>query len=262
MHPAHSQKRLQRSLATAIGLVFLMGGPTLTQWLKIPLPGTPRTPDGKADLMAPAPRTPDGKPDLSGIWGRPYDGTPVNNIATGVEVLFQPWADALYKARVENGGKGTPSERCLPHGITKAMSVHLPFKIFQTPELIVILHEEFNHYRQIFTDGRSVPENRRPTYFGYSLGKWEGDSLVVDTKGFVDDTWIDFSGHPASSALHLIERYRRRDFGHLEIQCTVDDPKAYVKPWTLTIAFELLPDTELIEHICDNEKDAGHIVGK
>ena len=250
------------ALATTIGLVCLMGSPAYAQWLKIPLPGTPRMPDGTPDLMAPAPRTQGGTPDLSGIWGRPYDGTPVGDLATGVEVLFQPWGAALYKERVENNARGIPSERCLPHGITKAMSVHPPFKIFQTPELIVILHEEFNHYRQVFMNGRSVPQNRRPTYFGYSLGTWEGDSLVVDTKGFVDDTWIDFSGHPASNELHITERYRRRDFGHLEIQFTVDDPKAYVKPWTLTIAFELLPDTELIEHICDNEKDAGHIVGK
>jgi hypothetical protein len=251
-----------RLLATAIALAFLTGGPAAAQWLKVPLAGTPRTSDGKADLGAPAPRTTEGKLDLSGIWGRPYDGTSVNNIGTGIEILFQPRADALFKARTESGGRGTPSERCLPHGVTKAMSVHVPFKIFQKPELIVILHEEFNHYRQVFTDGRRIPANRKPTYFGYSLGKWEGDNLVVDTTGFVDNTWIDFSGHPASSALHITERYRRRDFGHMQIDFTIDDSMMYVKPWTTTIAYELLPDTELIEHICDNEKDAEHLVGK
>lgn len=262
VHPAHSKKRLQRSLATAIGLVFLMGSPTFTQWLKIPLPGTPRTPDGKADLMALAPRTPDGKPDLSGIWARTRGPAISTNIGTGVKVPFQPWGEALHKTRTENNNKGMPSERCLPHGITKAMSVFQPFKIIQTPELILLLYEEFNHHRQIFTDGRGFPASRAPTYFGYSLGRWDADSLVVDTKGFVDEAWLDFGGHPATTALHLIERYRRRDFGHLEIDFTIDDPKAYVKPWTITMAYELLPDTELIEHICDNEKDAPHIVGK
>ena len=249
-------------LAATIGIVFLIGSPAVAQWLKIPLAATPRKADGSPDMTAPAPRTPDGRIDLSGIWGRPYDNTPVNNIAEGLEVVFQPWGQSRYKERQDNNGKGTPSEKCLPHGITKAMSVHPPFKIFQTPPLIVVLHEEFNHYRQIFMDGRRTPANRRPTYFGYSLGKWDGDTLVVETTGFVDDSWIDFNGHPGSDALHIVERYRRRDFGHLDIQFTIDDPKAYARPWAVTIAFELLPDTELIEHICDNEKDAEHLVGK
>jgi len=258
-----------KTALTGMALVFLMAGSVSGQWLKIPLPGTPRTPDGRPDLTAPAPRTQQGHPDLSGIWQRPRgatpgtaSNTPNDGIANGVEVLFQPWAEALYKARAENNGKGTPSERCLPHGITKAVSVPEPFKIVQTQELIVILHEEFNHYRQIFTDGRGVPENRNPTWLGYSRGKWDGDTLVVDTVGFVDETWLDFRGHPATDALHIIERIRRRDFGHLEIQFTIDDPKAYVKPWAVTMMFDLLPDTELIEHICENETDAAHLVGK
>ena len=261
-------------MAIGMALVFLMAGPTFAQWLKIPLPGTPRTPDGKPDLLAAAPRTPEGKPDLSGIWQRPRRGggipgapgtaanAPNNGIAEGVDVLFQPWAAALYEARAENNGKGTPSERCLPHGITKAVSVPEPFKIVQTPGLVVVLHEEFNHYRQIFTDGRGVPENRNPTWLGYSRGNWEGDTLVVDTVGFVDATWLDFRGHPATDALHIVEHFRRRDFGHLEIQFTIDDSKAYAKPWTVAMSFDLLPDTELIEHICENEKDAAHLVGK
>jgi hypothetical protein len=256
------KKRRQASLATAIGLVLLMGGPAFAQWLKVPLAGTPRTPDGKPDLTAPAPRTPKGQPDLSGIWQRPRGPGNTTNLANGVEVQFQPSAEAVYQARRDQNGKGTPSEQCLPHGITKAMTVFQPFKIFQTPELIVMLYEEFNHHRQIFTDGRGFPANRPPTYFGYSLGTWEGDSMVVNTRGFHDDGWLDFAFHPATAALHLIERYRRRDFGHLQIEFTIDDPKAYVKPWTATVAYDLLPDTELIEHICDNEKDAGRIVGK
>jgi hypothetical protein len=254
------------SLASGLALVLVLASPAVAQWLNVPGATTPRTPDGKPDLTAPAPRTPDGKPDLSGIWQRQRGVPPTSGgtdgIAAGVEVLFQPSAEALYKARAENNGKGTPSERCLPHGITKAVSVPEPFKIVPTPGLILILHEEFNHHRQIFTDGRPMPERRAPTSFGYSRGTWEGDTLVVETTGFVNDTWLDFRGHPATDALHLVERYRRRDFGHLEIQFTIDDPKAYQRPWSVTLTFDLLPDTELIEHICENERDAAHIVGK
>ena len=246
--------------------LLLLACPARGQWLTVPQPGTPRNSDGKPDLTAPVPRTPEGRPDLSGIWRRPPGAQPppttMDGIATGVEVLFQPWAEALYKERIENNGKGTPSERCLPHGITKAVSVPEPFKIVQTPGLTVILHEEFNHYRQIFTGGRRVPGNRTPTWLGYSLGRWDGDTFVVETVGFLNDQWLDFRGHPATDALHLVERYRRRDFGHLEIAFTIDDSKAYVKPWTVTMSFDLLPDTELIEHICENEKDAALLVGK
>jgi hypothetical protein len=266
MVPVARAGRARWSLATGLALAWVLTSLVSAQWLNVPQANTPRTPDGKPDLTAPAPRTPDGKPDLSGIWQRtrgvpPTSGGP-DGIGAGVEVLFQPWAAALYKARAENNGKGTPSERCLPHGITKAVSVPEPFKIIPTPGLVVILHEEFNHHRQIFTDGRRMPERRAPTWLGYSRGTWEGDTFVVDTTGFVNDTWLDFRGHPATNALHLVERYRRRDFGHLEIQFTIDDPKAYVKPWNVTMSFDLLPDTELIEHICENERDAAHIVGK
>jgi len=253
-------------LAFGLVLVCVLASPAVAQWLHVPQPATPRTADGTPDLTAPAPRTPDGKPDLSGIWQRPRGVPPgsggTDGIAAGVEVLFQPSAEAVYKARGENNSKGTPSERCLPHGITKAFSVPEPFKIVQTPALVLVLHEEFNHHRQIFTDGRRAPTRRAPTWFGYSRGTWEGDSLVVETTGFVDDTWLDFRGHPATDALKIVERYRRRDFGHLEIQFTIDDPKAYRQPWNVTMGFDLLPDTELIEHICENERDAAHIVGR
>ena len=255
-----------RTAVSALALVCVLASPALAQWLQVPQASTPRTAAGKPDLTAPAPRTPDGKPDLSGIWQRPRGGQPgsggQDGIGAGVEVLFQPRAGAVYKSRGENNSKGTPSERCLPHGITKAVSVPEPFKIVQTPGLMLILYEEFNHHRQIFMDGRRMPDRRPPTWFGYSRGTWEGDTLVVDTTGFIDDTWLDFRGHPATDALHIVERYRRRDFGHLDVQFTIDDPKAYQKPWNVTLAFDLLPDTELIEHICENERDAGHIVGK
>src|SRR5436190_20443704 len=239
--------------AAILAIFFFLAVPAPAQWLTIRLPDTPRTPDGMPDLKAPFSRTSDGKPDLSGIWRRvrgpaPPANTPNDGIAQGIEVLFQPGAAELYKARADNGGKGMPSERCLPHGIVKATSVPEPFKIIETPGLIVILHEEFNHYRQIFMDSRQPPANRTSTSFGYSTGRWEGDTLVVETKGSLNDAWLDFRGHPATDALQVSERYMRRDFGHLDIQYTIDDPKAYVKPWTTTMSFELLPDTELIEH--------------
>jgi hypothetical protein len=251
-----------------LGLVLvlcLLTAALEAQWLELATPGIPRTPDGRPNLAAPAPRTAAGAVDLSGIWRRPRGAQPPpagsDGIATGTVVLFQPWAEALYKERGANGSKGTPSERCLPHGITKAVSVPEPFKIVQTPEQIVILHEEFNHYRQIFMDGGSAPRKRAPTWLGYSRGKWDGDALVVETTRFVNDTWLDFRGHPATDALHLVERYRRLDFGHLQIEFTIDDPKAYRKPWMVTMAFDLLPDTELIEHICENEIDSAVISG-
>jgi hypothetical protein len=137
-----------------------------------------------------------------------------------------------------------------------------PFKIILTPEVLVILYEEFNHYRQVFTDGRGHPQDLNPTWYGYSVGQWDGDTFVADTIGFNDQTWLDEGGYSHSDALHIVERFRRRDFGHLDMQITIDDSKAYTKPWMVSMSFDLLPDTELIEHMCENEKDAAHIVGK
>lgn len=256
---------VSRATWGAFALLCLLVSPAAAQWLHVAQPGIPRTADGKPDLTAAAPRTPDGKPDLSGIWRRVRGSTPstggTDGLAAGLNLLFQPWAEAVYKARGENGSKGMPSERCLPHGITKAFSVPEPFKIVETSGLVLILHEEFNHYRQIFTDGRRVPASRAPTSFGYSIGTWQTDALIVDTTRSVDQAWLDFRGHPATDALHLVERYRRVDFGHLEIQFTIDDPKAYRAPWNVTMTFDLLPETELIEHICENERDAAPIEG-
>jgi hypothetical protein len=264
MDRARAMKRGRGSVAIALAAAFLITGTVSAQWVHVRLPGTPRTPDGKPDLTAPAPRTPEGKPDLSGIWRKnPSSKVGAGNLAgEGLEVPFQPWAEALYKARREVNGRGVPSERCLPHSIPKAYLILEPTKIVQTPGLIAILYEEFNNYRQIFTDGREFPANLDRRWLGYSIGTWEGDTLVVDTRGFVDETWLDFSGHPATDALHFVERYHRRDFGHLDIQFTVDDPKAYLKPWAVNVPFDVLPDTEMLEQICDNEKDTAHIVGK
>ena len=248
--------------------------PVSAQWVNYPTAGTPRTRDGKPNLSAPAPKAPDGKPDLTGIWMR-VEGpnAPRSNpggipgsltwyLPKGAEIPMQPWAEALFEQREANLGGGRPSQRCLPHGIPDAMLYGGPLKIVRTPGLTVFLYETFNHYRQVFTDGRPFPRDPEPAWFGYSVGKWDGETFVVDSVGFNDQTWLDDIGHPHTEAMHSTERFRRRDFGHLDLLLTVDDAKAYTKPWSVTIAFDLLPDTELIEMICENEKDTAHIVVK
>jgi len=246
-----------------IAIILMVSCAAAAQWVNLTLPNIPRTPDGKPNLAAPAPKAPDGKPDLSGIW-RVASGKYLQNIAADLgEPPFQPWAAALYKERVAVLGKGRPSEGCIPHGIPDGMVVrNFPFKIVQTPGVVVILYEEFNHFRQIFTDGRGFPPETSESWFGYSVGKWEGNTLVAETVGFNDKSWLDDPGHPHSEALRVTERFQRRDFGHMDIQITFDDPKAYTKPWTVTIPFDLYADTELMESICENEKDRPNMVGK
>jgi hypothetical protein len=243
--------------------VLMMNGAASAQWFNLKLPDTPRTSDGKPNLTAAAQKTSDGRPDLTGVW-RVVSGRYLQNIAADLgEAPFQPWASALYKERVDALGKGRPSERCIAHGIPDGMIVrNFPFKIVQTKDELVILYEEFNHYRQIFMDGRAFPPQKDESWYGYSIGKWEGDTLVADTVGLNDKAWLDDPGHPRSDAMHITERFHRRDFGHLDVQITFDDPKVYTKPWTVTLPFELYPDTELIESICENERDRDHIVGK
>ena len=252
------------NMIAAIAILFVMAALAPAQWVNLPLPGTPRLPNGKPDLAATVPRTPAGKPDLSGIWTT-ETGKYLENLAgEGVEVPIQPWAAALYKERLDTLGRDKPQVRCLPHGVPDDMLVPgYPFKIVQTPGVTIVLGEEFNQYRQIFTDGRSLPVDPNPAWFGYSVGKWEGETFVVETTGFNDQSWLDNGGHPHTDALHLTERFRRGNFGSLELEVTVDDRKAYTKPWkSATVHFKLLPDTELIENLCENEKDAAHLVGK
>ena len=235
--------------------------PATSQYLKRLDPKTPRLPDGKPNMSAPTPRLPNGRVDLGGLWNA-VDGRFLTNISrrAGIEPPFQPWAAALFKERQDNEGRDRPSGRCLPKTIPDAMLVpNYPWKFVQTPELTVILFENFTQYRQIFTDGRDYPDERAPTWFGYSLGEWDGDVFVVDTLGFNDRSWLDDGGHPRSEAMKVTERFRRLDYGHLEIDFTFDDPKAYTKPWTVTVPFVLLPDTEIIENVCENEKDVAHI---
>ena len=256
-------KRVQKAIPT-MAMLVVVAGTAPAQWVKLPLPETPRMPDGKPNLTAPAPRTPDGKPDLSGIWTT-NTGTYLNNLAgDGVEVPMQPWSAVLYKERHDSFGRDKPQVRCLPHGVPDGMLVPgYPFKIVQTARETIILQEEFNQFRQIFTDGRSLPVDPTPAWFGFSIAKWDGDTFVVESAGFNDGTWLDNGGHPHTDALHLTERFRRVNFGNMELDITIDDPKAYTKPWkSVTVHFILMPDTELIEHLCENEKDAPHLLGK
>jgi hypothetical protein len=240
---------------------------TAAQWLDQRESGIPRTRDGKPNLTAPPPKAPGGKPYLSGIWVAEWPGPADEEVGPkisyylppGVAIPFQPWAEALYRERSQKFGAGRPAERCLPHGIPDAMLVPGPFKFIQTAKLTILLYEEFNHYRQIFTDGRGHPQDPQPTWFGYSVGKWDRDTFVVDTVGFNDKSWMDDYGLPHTEALHTTERFRRRDFGHMDVDITVDDPKAYTKHWSLAAHFTLLADTELLEDVCDNEKDASRL---
>ena len=250
--------------ASCILLGLAIGWPLAAQWLDYPKPVVPRLPDGKPNLAAPVPKTSDGTPDLSGVWETSpgYTGNIARDLKNG-EVAFQPWAETLYKHRVETMSREDPQARCVLSGVPRENVVPYPFKILNTNGEIVILYEALHSYRQIFMDGRPLPKNPNPTWMGYSVGHWEGDTLVVESSGFVDNNWLDNNGHPGTEALHLTERFRRRDFGHIDAAITVDDPKAYKKPWTVNLKFNLNPDTELIEYVCDeNEKDVNHLVGK
>jgi hypothetical protein len=246
-------------------LLSLAAIPLGSQWRKLPTEGFPRTADGKIDLSAPAPRKPDGKPDLSGIW-QPSNIKYLVNLAADLkpdELPIQPWAEALTKERsTETHGAEESDARCLPPGIPKINSTPNPFKIVQEPKLVVILYESMGIYRQFFLDGREPRKDADPSWEGYSVAKWDSDALVVDSTGFNGKFWLDKKGHPATESLHVTERFRRPDFGHLEIQATIDDPKAYTKPWSSTQRFELTPNTELFESVCENEQDVRHMPGK
>jgi hypothetical protein len=233
------------------------------QWLSIRTPGIPRLPDGKPNLAAPAPRSHDGKPDLSGLWkpSPPYIG----NLASDLkgDAPFQPWAAALFKQRRDTESKDDPTGNCIPGGVPRSDAVPYPFKIVNSEKMVVILYEAVHSYRQIFTDGRELPKDPNPTWMGYSVGHWEGDDFVAQTAGFNNQGWLDNDGRPATDALHVTERFRRKDFGHMDILITIDDPKAYTKPWMVTLPLKLMPDTDLLEYVCnENNKDLQHLVGK
>ena len=257
--------------------VIAISAPLGAQWLKYPTPQMPLTADGKPNLAAPAPRTADRKPDFSGIWQaeqRPPaqpgffpQATQLGWIDFGASLPgglpYQPWAAEAVKQRKAENGKGDPSSACLPLGVPRLLVDPEYRKIVQTPGLLVVLNERNAGYRQVFTDGRPLPEDPQPSWNGYSTGKWEGDTLVVETNGFRDGMWLDRAGSPMTSAAKVTERFRRVNYGKLEIAVTVDDSKAYTKPWTVKINELIVVNTELMDYICnENEKDVTHLVGK
>jgi hypothetical protein len=228
------------------------------QWLNYKTPGIPRTADGKPDLSTPAPKTADGKPELSGVWR--IDAAGAAETGKAMEDLkAQPWAAALYEKRKEELGRDAYSVQCLPPGPMVNAGVG---RVVQTPNLLLMLYGG-TLYREIFTDGRDLPKDPNPDRMGYSVGYWEGDTLVIESAGFNDRTWIDFEGHPHTEALHVTERLRRPDFGHLEIRRTLVDPEAFTGAWTVPLKLELDADTEPLEYVCnENERDRPHLVGK
>ena len=253
------------TLACVPAFIFLAASQLQAQWVKAPTPGVPRTADGKPNLRGPAPRTADGKPDLSGMWQSNFKFN--TNLAADLKpdaVPLTAWGQALYAERQGNNSKDDPEAYCLPAGVPRATAAGgLPSRIVQTSNLIVILQESKTMFREIFLDDRKLQTDPQPTWMGYSTGTWEGDVLVVRTTGFNEQTWLDDVGHPHSESLRVTERYRRPDFGHLFIDITVEDQKAYSRPWTVTEDLRLDPEGDLIEYICnENERDVRHLVGK
>jgi hypothetical protein len=258
------------------------------QWLNYPTPGIPRLKDGKPDLAAKAPRTRDGKPDFSGVWHvysesleekRRLFGPGIGVVSVpgmepdtiskyGVNILFDfkpgeiamtPEAQAIFDRRRKDD-TDLPTTHCMPMGTPLATLLSEVQKIVQTPGLILVMHEIDGIPRQIYTDGRKLPANPSPTWLGSSVGRWDGDTLVVETVGLNDRVWLDVSGHPRSEAMHMTERYRRRDVGHLDVAITFDDPKMYSRPFTVHVTHLLQADTDILEYVCnENEKDRPHL---
>jgi hypothetical protein len=280
----------RRCFFAAVILIAAVPAALFAQWPSYPSPGVPRTPEGKPNLSAPAPKTPDGKPDLTGIWqnDRTVGGTvaarsSANPPSTNEDLVaiarrspfwnlgsqfkdglpFTPWGAEVHRQRVADNSKDNPDAHCLPMGIMQFHYHGEPRKMIQTPQVIVILYEANAGIRQIFTDGRPLPKDADPWWYGYSTGHWEGDTLVVQTAGFRDLGWLDVEGSPLTEGGRITERYRRPDFGHLEIEVTIDDPKAYTKPWTVMVHQHILVDTDIIEFVCqENEQDSPHLTAK
>ena len=277
---------------TGIALIFT--GALLcahAQWLNYPSPGTPRTRDGKPNLSAKAPRASNGKPDLSGVWqaelsppgeierlfGDVFEYAVVPgddprmfskyflNILADFKPEQAPMKPEAAELARKNAGnaRANPSAQCLPQGIVRDdLLSYNPFKIIQTPGVIAILYEVDNMFRQVYADGRKLPVDPQPAWVGYSVGKWDGDTLVVDSAGFNNRSWLDAFGHPHSEALRVQERFHRRDFGHMDLQLTVDDPKMYTRPFTIKVTEVLVPDSDILEYVCENEADRTHLPGR
>jgi hypothetical protein len=274
-----------------IAAILLPAGVS-AQWLNYPDPGIPRLKNGKPNLSAPTPRAANGKPDLTGVWlhestpaaefkrmfGDRYEAESqaaligmelesVHKYALNILVDFdpknlplRPEAEALMKKRaaerrVDNVCHGE-------YGWPVAGLLAEPFKIVQAPKETMIVYEVDGLHRQVFTDGRKFPANFEfPAYLGYSTGHWEGDTFVVESRGFNDRTPLDAFGHPRSEAMHVTERFRRRDFGHLDVEMTFDDPEMYSRIFTVKVGFELVADNDIFEMFCtQNEKDRIHMV--
>ena len=240
---------------TTATILTLFVTPLVAQWVNHPTRGIPRTADGKPNLTAPTPRAADGKPDFTGLWNT------VINVADLKPGEVQPWAQALVRQRAEDFGKDSPRYVCQPQGPGYSTRASV-MKIVQTPAVIVILNEDLT-YRQIYMDGRALETDANPDWMGYSVGRWEGDTLIVESAGFNDRTWLDAGGHPHTEALRMTERYRRTDLGHLEISVTFQDPKAYSRPWTVPVSAQLAVDTEMLEDVCErSDHSREHWVGK
>ena len=251
---------MRRSIMAFVVSSLVTAAPVTAQWLDYPTPDLPRTADGKPNLAAPAPRTSDGKPDLSGLWRLNGIGR-VFNILGNEPVEMLPWARDVYAKRSINFAKDSPDSNCLPAGPTAGLFGMSPVKFIQTKNVLVILYED-QPARQVFLDGRPLPKDPNPTWMGYSVGRWDGDTLVVETAGYNDRTWLDLTGHPHTEALRLTERFRRLDTGRMQLEMTFDDPKTYTRPWTVPVNAQLLPDSELLEFVCnENEKSRERYTG-
>jgi hypothetical protein len=274
-----------RQLIVAVALLGVCTSPLFAQWPRYRVPAVPRTAAGAPDLNAAAPRTPDGKPDLSGIWenfrkpgdapvrsvnAQFFDDRPpslVNefrdigeNVTGGLPL--QPWAAALKQQRTAEHSKDNPDAHCLPLGLMQLHTHPDPRRIVQTPSLVVFLYEANYGVRQIHVDGRPAPDNDpQPWWYGYSRGRWDGDTFVVETTNFRDGGWLDVNGSPLTDAGKMTERFRRPNYGTLTIDITVDDPKAYTRPWSVSLTQRLMVDSEMLEFIClENEQSSKHYV--
>jgi hypothetical protein len=250
------------------------------QWIKYPTEGVPRGKDGKPNLSAAAPRASDGKPDFSGMWtfgealpcppfltddiGDCLEKSPISQFAADLNkavpggLPFQPRSLEILKQRKEHGLD--PHVKCMPSNFPRMFTLPHITKFVQTRKLLVLINEFNASYRQIFMDGRPLPRDPQPSWNGYSTAKWEAGTLVVETNGFRDDLWMDMAGTPLTDAATVTERFRRPNFGTLEIDATVNDPKAYTRPWSMKMVDKLVLDTELIDEVClENETSSQHM---
>ena len=246
------------AIAAALWLLPL---PLCAQWLNLPTPGIPRTANGKPNLTAPAPRTPDGKPDLSGMWQpavNSYRFDVIQDLKD--EGIFRPSAEAVFLKRVDDFRRDDPVTNCLPGGPSEMLNTM--YRIIPSPTVVAVLFEGgMGRYRQIYMDGRQLPKDPNPAWLGYSVGHWEGDTLVVESAGFNDRSWLDRAGHPHSENLRVTERLQRIDFGHMRFQIAYDDPETLTKPLSFSLAVNYAADTDMLENVCnESDRNKAHMV--